>query len=279
MPLKHYRPTTSGKRLATVDTFEDITKTSSEKSLRVIKKKTGGRNAQGRITVRHRGGGVKQYIRIIDYKQDRFDIPATVRAIEYDPNRSARIALVVFEDGVKRYLIAPQNLKVGDMILSSQGKLKPKLGNRMPLEHIPVGVSVYNIELSSGKGGQLVRSAGTLAQIMAIQGDYAHIKLPSGEVRLIRKGCMATVGEVSNPDRRHIRLGKAGRMRLLGIRPTVRGKVMNPVDHPHGGGEGRNPIGLKHPKTPWGKPALGVPTRRNKRSNRFIVSARKRRKR
>lgn len=229
--------------------------------------------------MRHRGGGEKKYYRLVDFKRDKFDIPAKVEAIEYDPNRSSRIALIVYRDGERRYIIAPQDLKVGDEIVSSKGRVEIKIGNRMSLENIPVGFMVYNIELVPGQGGKIVRSAGARATTMAIEGKYAQLKLPSGEVRLLPRKCMATIGEVSNPDHRHIKLGKAGRSRHLGIRPSVRGKAMNPVDHPHGGGEGHNPIGLKRPKTPWGKPALGVKTRKKKKwSNKFIIKRRTKRK-
>ena len=279
MPVKRYKPTTPGRRLSSVQDFSDITKTEPEKSLVVIKKRTGGRNNQGKITVRHRGGGAKRYIRIIDFKQDKFDMPATVEAIEYDPNRGARIALVKYEDGEKRYVIAPQDIKVGTKIISSLEKVEIKVGNRTKLENIPPGVEIFNVELTPGKGGQLSRGAGTMIQLMAIEGKYAQLKLPSGEIRLVPKECMATIGQVSNPDYRLIRWGKAGRMRHRGIRPTVRGKAMNPVDHPHGGGEGNQPIGLKHPKTPWGKPALGVKTRKKKQSDKLIVQRRKKKRR
>ncbi|PIP18147.1 MAG: 50S ribosomal protein L2 [Parcubacteria group bacterium CG23_combo_of_CG06-09_8_20_14_all_35_9] len=279
MGIKIYKPNTSGRRNASVDDFKDITKKEPEKLLIRIKKRTGGRNSQGRISVRHRGGGEKKYYRLVDFKRDKFDIPAKVEAIEYDPNRSSRIALIVYRDGERRYIIAPQDLKVGDEIVSSKGRVEIKIGNRMSLENIPVGFMVYNIELVPGQGGKIVRSAGARATTMAIEGKYAQLKLPSGEVRLLPRKCMATIGEVSNPDHRHIKLGKAGRSRHLGIRPSVRGKAMNPVDHPHGGGEGHNPIGLKKPKTPWGKPALGVKTRKKKKwSNKFIIKRRTKRK-
>lgn len=277
MSLKAYKPTTPGRRHTTVDAFLDVTKTKPEKSLVVSKKRSGGRNFSGKITVRHRGGGAKQLIRMVDFRQDRFDTPAQVLALEYDPNRNARLALIAYSDGKKSYVVAPGKMKVGDTIMSSRKSIKIEVGNRMPIEHIPVGVNIYNVELIVGKGGQLARSAGTLVQIMGVDGEYAQLKLPSGEIRAVRKECLATVGEVSNPDAMHIRLGKAGRKRHMGVRPTVRGKVMNPVDHPHGGGEGRNPIGLKYPKTPWGKHALGVRTRKNKITNRYILQPRKKR--
>jgi len=280
MPIKKYKPTTPGRRKSSVDTFSDITKTKPEKSLLVVKKRTGGRNQQGRITVRHRGGGAKRQYRLVDFKRDKYDIPAKIAAIEYDPNRGARLALLHYADGEKRYMIASHLLNVDDKVMSSQQKLEAQTGNRMPLAHIPAGLFVHEIELVPGKGSQLVRGAGSQAQLMGVEGDMAQLKMPSGEIRLISKNCSATIGQVSNPDKRRVRLGKAGRKRHLGIRPTVRGKVMNPVDHPHGGGEGRNPIGLKHPKTPWGKPALGVKTRKPKKSsNKFIVRNRKQAKR
>ncbi|MFH1047562.1 MAG: 50S ribosomal protein L2 [Patescibacteria group bacterium] len=279
MPIKKYKPTSAGRRLSSVDAFSDITKTEPEKNLIIIKKRHGGRNAQGHITVRHRGGGARRYTRIVDFKQDKYDIPAKVVAIEYDPSRGARLALLNYADGEKRYMIATQGMSVGDKVISSLSRVEIKPGNRMPLEQIPVGIAVHNIELSPGMGGKLVRGAGASAQYMALEGKYAQIKMPSGEVRLFPRAAMATVGTVSNPDHRLIRWGKAGRTRHLGIRPTVRGKVMNPVDHPHGGGEGKHPIGLKHPKTPWGKPALGVKTRKAKKaSNKFIVERAKRKK-
>jgi len=279
MGIRIHKPTTPGRRRSSVDTFEDITVKKPQKKLLKIKKRKAGRT-KGKITVRHQGGGTKRFIRVVDYKGDKFDIPAKVATIEYDPNRGARIALVNYADGEKRYIIAPVGLKVGDEIMSSHSKGEIQVGNRFELQHIPAGIGVFNIELEPGKGGQMVRGAGTLAQIMAVEGKHAQIKLPSGEVRLVSKNVMATIGQVSNPDYRLIRWGKAGRMRHRGIRPTVRGKAMNPVDHPHGGGEGSNPIGLKHPKTPTGKPALGVKTRRNKKaSTKMIVSRRKSKKR
>lgn len=279
MPIRKYKPTTAGRRISSVDAFSDITKKKPEKKLKVIRKRSGGRNAQGKVTVRHHGGGAKRYTRIIDFKQDKYDIPAKVAAIEYDPNRGARLALLHYADGEKRYVVATQGLKVGEEIVSSKERVEIRAGNRMPLEMIPAGIAVHSIEMTPGKGATVVRGAGLSAQYMALEGKFAQLKLPSGEIRLFPKECMATIGQVSNPDYRLIRWGKAGRTRHLGVRPTVRGKVMNPVDHPHGGGEGRQPIGLKHPKTPWGKPALGVKTRKAKKaSNKFIVSRRKRRK-
>ncbi len=280
MPIKQYKPLTAGRRKASVDSFADLTVKKPEKKLIKIKKRTGGRNFTGKITVRHIGGGAKKYIRIIDFKRDKFDMPAMVKTIEYDPNRNARIALVVYSDGEKRYIIAPNELKVGNEIISSrENKIKIMPGNTMPLKDIPEGSMIYNIELTPGKGGQLVRSAGNNAQLMAVEGDYATIKLPSGEIRKVLKDNLATLGNVSNAEDITIRLGKAGRKRHLGIRPTVRGKVMNPVDHPHGGGEGKHPIGLKYPKTLWGKHALGVKTRKAKKySDKLIIQRRKKKR-
>lgn len=277
MAVKIYNKNIAGRRFSSVQDFSDITKTQPTKSLVFIKKQSGGRNAHGRITVRHRGGGAKRYIRMVDWKQERYDVPMQVAAIEYDPNRGGRIALVVYPDKEQRYILSPEGLKVGDTLLSSQSRIDAKTGNRLQLAHIPIGISVYNIELAPGKGGALVRSAGAQAQLVAVEGAYAQLKLPSGEIRLVAKHCMASIGTVSNPDLRHVRVGKAGRMRHMGWRPEVRGKVMNPVDHPHGGGEGKNPIGLKHAKTLWGKVAMGVKTRKpGKWSNRFILQRRKR---
>ncbi|HJV32949.1 MAG TPA: 50S ribosomal protein L2 [Patescibacteria group bacterium] len=276
MPIKIYKPVTKGRRISSVDAFTDITKTEPEKSLIYAKKRASGRNAQGKITVRHRGGGAHRYVRIVDFKQDKLDIPAKVAAIEYDPARGARLALLNYKDGEKRYIVAPQGLTVGEEIMSSKNLIEIKAGNRMPLEKIPVGVQVHNIELTPGTGGMVARGAGLGASYMAQEGDYAQLKLPSGEVRMFSKDCMATVGVVGNPDHRLVRWGKAGRTRHRGRKPEVRGKVMNPVDHPHGGGEGKHPIGLKHPKTKWGKPALGVKTRNRKKSSwKMIVKRRK----
>ena len=275
MPVKRYKPTTPGRRISSVDTFEDVTRSKPEKKLTKIRKKFAGRT-KGKITVRHRGGGAKQRIRIVDFKRDKFDVPATIASIEYDPNRGARIALLHYADGEKRYMLAPVGLKVGDQVVSTTKKGDVKVGNRFQLQNIPIGMQVYNIELKPGKGGQIVRGAGTMAQLMAVDGPYATIKLPSSEVRMVPRACMATIGQTSNPDRRLIRWGKAGRTRHRGFRPTVRGKAMNPVDHPHGGGEGSNPIGLKRPKTPTGKPALGVKTRRKGASDKLIIKRRKR---
>lgn len=275
MPVRVYKKNRAGRRFSNVDTFEDITKTEPEKSLLLKPKKKTGRS-HGLITVRHRGGGARRFYRLVDFRQQRFDLPATVKAIEYDPNRGARLVLIEYGDGVKSYVLAPVGLKVGDEVMSSQKKIEPKTGNRMPLEQIPIGLLVYNIELKPGLGGKIVRGAGTTAQLMAVEDRYAVLKMPSGEIRRIFKNCAASLGQVSNPDRNLIRWGKAGRMRHRGIRPRVRGKAMNPVDHPHGGGEGHNPIGLTAPETPWGKKALGVKTRRDKKwSNKFILQRRK----
>jgi len=259
-----------------VDAFLDVTKIRPDKKLIVIKKRHGGRNAQGKITVRHRGGGARRYIRLVDFKQERYDLPAKVLAIEYDPNRGPRIALLEYADKARAYILAPMDLGVGDEIVSSRKKTEVRLGNRMPLEFIPVGVTVHNLEFFPGKGGQVVRGAGLGAQVMAMEGDFALVKLPSGEIRKFSKDSAASIGLLGNPDARLVRLGKAGRMRHLGWRPTVRGKAMNPVDHPHGGGEGKHPIGMKFPKTRWGKHALGVKTRRPKKwSDKYILSRRK----
>lgn len=279
MGIKRVKPTTPGRRGASFDDFADITKTKPEKRLVKILKKSGGRNRQGRITVRHRGGGAKRYIRKIDYKRDKFDIPAKVASIEYDPNRGARIALLNYADGEKRYIIAPTRLKVGETVISSKEKLEIKRGYAMPIKYILPGIAVYNIELEPDRGAQIARGAGNAVYVMGVEGKYAQIKMPSGEIRLIKKDCMCTVGQASNPDKRHIKLGKAGRKRHLGIRPTVRGSAMNPVDHPHGGGEGNQPIGLKHPKTPWGKPARGVKTRKKSKASDKLIIKRKGKKR
>jgi len=273
VPLKQYRPTSPGRRSMTGSSFEEITKSKPEKSLLAPLKKKGGRSNQGRITVRHRGGGAKRRLRIIDFKRDKLGVPGRVAAIEYDPNRSARIALIYYADGEKRYILAPNDLNVDDVIKSGEGaELKP--GNALPLKIIPTGTMIHNIEMQPGKGGQLVRSAGASAQLMAKEGEYALIRMPSSEVRRIRSNCLATIGQVGNLDHRSISLGKAGRKRWMGIRPTVRGSAMNPRDHPHGGGEGRSPIGMPGPKTPWGKPALGYRTRKPKPGDKMIVRRR-----
>ncbi len=275
MGIKKYNPTTPGLRGMTVSTFEEITASKPEKSLTVTLKKHAGRNVRGKITVRHRGGGTRPKYRIIDFKRNKDNIPATVKTIEYDPNRSANIALVVYADGEKRYIIAPNQLKVGDVIVSGpDSDIKP--GNALPIANIPVCTMIHNIELKPGKGAQMVRSAGNAAQLMAKEGDYAQVRLPSGEVRMVRINCRATIGEVGNIEHSNIQIGKAGRKRHMGWRPTVRGSVMNPNDHPHGGGEGRAPVGRKSPVTPWGKPALGYKTRnKHKASNKYIVRSRK----
>lgn len=274
MPVKVYKPTSPGRRGMSVSTFEEITRTKPEKSLLAPLKQKAGRNNQGRITVRHRGGGHKQRYRIIDFKRDKYDVPATVSSIEYDPNRTARIALLTYVDGEKRYILAPLGLKVGDKVMSGP-KAEIRVGNALPIYRIPLGTQLHNIELQPGKGGQLVRSAGVSAQLLAKEGDYAQIRLPSGEVRLISQNCLATIGQIGNIDHSNIVLGKAGRKRWLGIRPTVRGSAMDPNSHPHGGGEGRSPIGMAGPKTPWGKPALGAKTRKNKRTEQYIVRRRR----
>ena len=274
MAVKKFRPTTPSRREMTMASFEEITTNSPEKSLLVSLKKTGGRNAQGKITVRHHGGGAKRKYRIIDFKRNKDGIPAKVATIEYDPNRTAYIALVVYADGEKRYILAPVGLKVGDTIVSGP-EADIKVGNAKALKDMPVGTVVHNIELQAGKGGQMVRSAGTSAQLMAKEGTKALLRLPSGEMRYVSIECKATIGQVGNVEHGNVVIGKAGRVRHMGIRPTVRGSVMNPCDHPHGGGEGRAPIGRSGPVTPWGKPALGYKTRKkNKASNKLIVSRR-----
>jgi large subunit ribosomal protein L2 len=278
MPVKVYKPTSPGRRGMSVVTFEEITRTSPEKSLLDARKQKAGRNNQGRITVRHRGGGHKRRYRIIDFKRDKHGIPATVKSIEYDPNRTARIALVVYADGAKRYILAPVGLKVGDTVMSGP-EAEIQVGNALPIYRIPLGTQLHNIELQPGKGGQLVRSAGTSAQLMAKEGAYSQVRLPSGEVRLINQNCLATIGQVGNVDHSNIVIGKAGRKRWLGIRSTVRGSAMDPSSHPHGGGEGAAPIGMPGPKTPWGKPALGAKTRKNKRTGKYIVRRRRQKRR
>jgi large subunit ribosomal protein L2 len=273
MSVKVYKPVTPGQRHRTGATFEEITKTTPEKSLLVSRSNKSGRNMYGRITVRHRGGGSKTKVRIVDFKREKIGIPATVSAIEYDPNRSARLALLTYADGEKKYIIAPQGLKVGDKLMSgSQAEIRP--GNSLPIANIPVGTMIHNIELQEGRGGQMVRSAGAAAQLLAKEGEYAHLRLPSGEVRLVRQQCMATVGQVGNLEHSQIQLGRAGQKRHLGIRPSVRGSAMSPRDHPHGGGEGRSPIGMPGPKSPWGKPTLGYRTRRNKKTDKYIIRRR-----
>ena len=272
MPTRQYRPTSPGRRGMSVSTFDEITKTRPEKSLTVSLKKHAGRNNQGKITTRHQGGGAKRAYRIIDFKRNKFGVPAKVAAIEYDPNRSARIALLHYVDGEKRYILAPVGLKVGDHVQSGP-EADIRVGNALPMRNIPTGTTIHNIEMVRGRGGQLVRGAGVGAQLMAKEGDYALLRLPSGEQRNIHIMCMATIGQVGNVDHENQSIGKAGRARHMGRRPVVRGSAMNPSDHPHGGGEGRAPIGGQ-PQTPWGKPAMGYKTRKNKRTDRFIVRRR-----
>src|SRR5512138_1234161 len=273
MAVKVYKPVTPGLRDMTGYSFEEITKSKPERSLIVTRKKFAGRNSYGRITVRHQGGGNRQLIRLVDFRRDKRGIPAKVAAIEYDPNRTARLALLSYADGEKRYIVAPLGLQVGDTIMAGTGaEIRP--GNSLPIANIPVGTMIHNIELKEGKGGQLVRSAGTAAQLLAKEGDYAQIRLPSGEVRLVRQVCYATIGQVGNLDHSNVKLGKAGRKRHMGVRPTVRGTAMSPRDHPHGGGEGRQPAGMAGPKSPWGKPTRGYKTRRNKKTDQYIIRRR-----
>lgn len=270
MAIKIYKPTSAGRRNMAVSVFDDVTRTEPERSLLTPLKSKGGRNNRGIVTVRHRGGGHKRQYRIIDFRRDKFGVPGKVETIEYDPNRSARIALVVYRDGERRYMLAPVGLKPGDTVVSGpDAEIRP--GNAMPIRVIPLGTTIHNIELYPGRGGQLVRSAGNAAQLLAKEGNMAQVRLPSGEVRYIEVNCLATIGQVSNPDHANVTLGKAGRQRWLGKRPSVRGIAMDPSSHPHGGGEGRSPIGMPSPKTPWGKPALGKKTRRNKQTNKYIV--------
>lgn len=273
MAVKKFKPTSPGRRGMTGHTFEELTRSRPEPGLVRTLRRTGGRNFQGRITVRHRGGGHRKHYRTIDFKRDKLDVPARVASVEYDPNRSARIALLHYADGEKRYILAPTGLRVGDEVKSAaRADVRP--GNCMPLARMPLGTLIHNVELKSGRGGQIVRAAGSSAQLLAKEGTYAQVRLPSGEVRLILQNCMATIGEVGNVEHQNINLGKAGRKRHRGIRPTVRGSAMSPRDHPHGGGEGRQGVGMPGPKTPWGKPARGVRTRRNKASQKFIVKRR-----
>ena len=273
MAIRNYKPTTPGRRKMSALVNEEITTSTPEKSLTVTMKKNGGRNNQGKITVRHQGGGVKRKYRIIDFKRNKVNVPGTVATIEYDPNRTANIALINYADGEKRYIIAPKGLEVGTIIESGENA-DIKVGNALPIMNIPVGTMVHNIELRPGKGGELARSAGTSAQILGREDDYVMIRLSSGEQRKVLGACMATIGVVGNEDSSLVKIGKAGRSRHMGIRPTVRGSVMNPNDHPHGGGEGRAPVGRKAPMTPWGKPALGLKTRKKKQSDKFIVRRR-----
>ncbi|MBN1203201.1 MAG: 50S ribosomal protein L2 [Anaerolineae bacterium] len=277
MPVKKYKPTSPGRRDMTGNTFEEITRAKPTRSLLKQKRRQGGRNNVGRITVRHRGGGHKRRYRVIDFRRDKLNIPARVDSIEYDPNRSARIALLVYADGEKRYIIAPLGLRVDDTIMSGPDA-DIRVGNTLPIRSIPVGSLIHNVELQPGRGGQLARAAGTSAQLLAKEGTYAQIRLPSGEVRRVHQNCMATLGQVGNTDHGNVKLGKAGRKRWLGWRPTVRGSAMDPKSHPHGGGEGRSPIGMPGPKTPWGKPAMGKKTRHNKRTDKYIVRRRGKRR-
>ncbi|MCD4686764.1 MAG: 50S ribosomal protein L2 [Anaerolineae bacterium] len=277
MPLKKYKPTSPGRRDMTSSTFEELTRSKPQKKLSRGMRKRAGRNNTGRITVRHRGGGHRRRYREIDFKRDKVGVSARVESIEYDPNRSARIALLLYSDGARRYITAPLGLRVDDVVMSGpDAEIRP--GNAMPIRNIPVGTLVHNVELQAGRGGQLARSAGVSAQLLAKEGTYAQVRLPSGEVRLIHQNCMATIGQVGNAEHGNIKLGKAGRKRWLGWRPTVRGSAMDPASHPHGGGEGRSPIGMPGPKTPWGKPAMGMKTRRNKRTNKFILRRRGKRR-
>ena len=277
MAIKVYKPTTPSRRWMTGHSFEDVTTTTPEKSLLARAKKNAGRNFRGKITVRHRGGGHKRKYRLIDFKRDKHGVPARVATIEYDPNRTANIALLTYADGEKRYIIAPVGLKVDDQVMSGpEAEIRP--GNALPLERIPLGTTVHNIELVAGKGGQMARSAGASAQVLAKEGDYATLRLPSGEVRMVRRECMATIGQVGNVEHGIIKIGKAGRARWLGRRPHTRGSAMTPRDHPHGGGEGKAPIGMPSPKTPWGQPTLGKRTRRNKDTGKYIVRRRGKRR-
>ncbi len=278
MPVKIYKPTSPGRRGMSGYDFEEITKTEPEKSLLAPLYKKAGRNVRGKITVRHRGGGHKRRYRIIDFKRDKIGIPARVASVEYDPNRTARIALLVYADGEKRYVIAPLGLRVGDSLMSGP-EADIRVGNALPIANIPAGTLIHNIELKQGKGGQLVRSAGCSAQLLAKEGKYAHVRLPSGEVRLVHQACMATIGQIGNTEHGNIRLGKAGRKRWMGWRPSVRGSAMDPKAHPHGGGEGRSPIGMPSPKSPWGKPTLGKKTRKRKDTNKWIVRRRSKKRR
>lgn len=278
MAVKKYKPTSPGMRDRTGYTFEEITKDTPERSLLKVRKSSGGRNAYGKVTVRHRGGGHKRKIRVVDFKRDKVEVPAKVAAIEYDPNRTARLALLNYVDGEKRYILAPMGLKVGDTVVSgSNVDISP--GNSLPISNIPTGTMIHNIELKLGRGGQLVRSAGNAAQLLAKEGDYAHIRLPSGEVRLVQQNCYATIGQIGNVDHSNIKLGKAGRKRHRGIRPSVRGSAMSPRDHPHGGGEGRSPIGMSSPKSPWGQKTLGKKTRHNKQTDKYIIRRRGKKRR
>jgi large subunit ribosomal protein L2 len=274
MPLKKFKPTSPGQRWLQGSSFEEVTRSKPERSLTTDLRKHGGRNFQGRLTVRHQGGGHKQAYRIIDFKRNKLGVPGRVESVEYDPNRSARIALVNYRDGEKRYILSPVGLRVGDQVMAG-ADAEPKVGNALPIKNIPVGTMIHNVELQAGKGGQLVRSAGSAAQLMAKEGEYAQVRLPSGEVRRISQVCFATVGQIGNVDHENVTLGKAGRARWLGQRPEVRGSAMSPRHHPHGGGEGKSPVGHAGPRTLWGKPALGYRTRTNKTTDQFIVKRRK----
>ena len=278
MGIRAYKPTSPGRRGMTVSDFEEITRSKPRRSLLRASSKRAGRNVRGKITVRRRGGGHKRRYRLVDFKREKFGVPARVEAIEYDPNRSARIALLLYADGERRYIVAPQGLVVGDRVISGND-VEPRLGNALPIAAIPQGTLIHNIELQPGRGGQLVRSAGSAAQILAKEGDYAQVRLPSGEIRLVSQRCLATVGQVGNVEHGLVRLGKAGRKRWLGRRPSVRGSAMTPRDHPHGGGEGRAPIGMPSPKSPWGKKTLGKRTRYNRRTDKYIVRRRTSKKR
>lgn len=277
MPIKIYKPTTSARRHTSVLVNKDLSKDRPHKALLKFRKSQAGRNNQGKISVRHQGGGARRFIRLVDFKRDKFDIPAKVETIQYDPNRNANLALLLYADGERRYIIAPDQLKAGEAVISSQDKkVAIKIGNCLALKYIPTGTEVHNVEMLPGKGGQLARSAGNGLTYLAVNGDMAQLKMPSGEIRAVSVDCLATIGIPSNPEFINIRVGKAGRKRHMGIRPSVRGKVMNPVDHPHGGGEGKHPIGMKHPKTYTGKPAFGIKTRKEKKSsNKFIIQRRK----
>ena len=278
MAVKKYKPTSPSRRGMTSYTFEEITKKKPERALVVMKKRSGGRNVRGKITVRHRGGGHRRKTRIVDLKRDKTGIPGIVAAIEYAPSRTARLALLHYADGEKRYIIAPLEVGVGDSLMSGpDAEIRP--GNSLPLANIPTGTMIHNVEMKEGRGGQMVRSAGASAQLLAKEGDYAQVRLPSGEVRLIRQACYASIGQVGNQDHGNIKLGKAGRKRHMGIRPTVRGSAMSPRDHPHGGGEGRTGIGMPSPKSPWGQPTLGKKTRRNKTTDKYIVRRRGKKRR
>lgn len=276
MAIKKYKPTTPGRRKASVIVDKSLSKKKPEKALLRAWKSRAGRNSQGRITVRHRGGGAKRRLRVVDFKRDKYEVSARVQALEYDPNRTARLALLLYEDGERRYMIAPEQLRVGDRVVSSRKATEIEVGNRMPLKYIPAGTVVHAVELYPGQGAKIARSAGEGLVLMGVEGAHAQLKMPSTEIRLVPAQCMATIGNVGNPEHTRVRIGKAGRTRHLGVRPTVRGKAMNPVDHRHGGGEGKHPIGLKRPVTPWGKAALGVKTRRNdKKSDRLILKRRR----